>query len=124
MKPTIATKHSAGADLVSAEPAILSPGGKPIAVGTGYMYDLDKPALVKGRSGLAFKHHVWAFEGLIDADYRGEVKVLLVNLGASIVTIPKGSRIAQLVVLDTVATQEHFETEDAERGGGFGSTGN
>ena len=98
MTPTIQTTNSAGADLVAQEDYTLPAMGS-VVVSTGYVYEIDRPALVKGRSGLAFKEDVIAFEGLIDADYRDEVKVKLFNLGMKTKKIKKGDRIAQLVIL-------------------------
>lgn len=121
----IQTTNSAGVDLVAAEDGQLVSGG--IAyVSTGYRYDIAKPAIVFGRSGLAFNHKVDVFNGLIDADYRGEIKVMLQSLvpeGNGIAYRWKaGDRIAQLVILDNVVTAQYFPALDIEREGGFGST--
>jgi len=122
MRPKIQTKEAAGADLHASENVPI-PTGESAVVSTGYLYDVPGCTFMKGRSGLAFKHNVVAFEGTIDADFIGnEVKVKLFNLGKKNILIVKGDRIAQLVVVDT-KTHEYFETEDKERDGGFSSTG-
>ncbi|CCQ75732.1 dUTP diphosphatase [Magnetospira sp. QH-2] len=129
--PTYATAHSAGMDLHAAIPAPeqLRPGRHAmIATGLTLAVPHGFEAQVRPRSGLAAKHGVTVLNapGTIDADYRGEVSVILVNLGATDFTITRGMRIAQLVVAP-VATVQWEETEqlpDTDRGtGGFGSTG-
>lgn len=129
--PAYATAQSAGMDLEAAvdAPVTLNPGerrliptGLAIALPPGY------EAQVRPRSGLAFKHGVTVLNapGTIDADYRGEVKVLLANLGAEPFTVERGLRIAQLVVAAhaTVAWTVAESLDDTARGaGGFGSTG-
>ena len=127
--PARATAGAAGADLVAAEELTLSPG-QVHAVATGIALALPEgyEAQVRPRSGLALKHGVTVLNapGTIDADYRGEVKVILINHGAEPFRIARGDRIAQLVVAPVIATR--FERVDAlpdtARGdGGFGSTG-
>ena len=131
--PSYATEHSAGMDLVAAvpedAPMVLGPGdwgavptGLSIALPEGY------EAQVRPRSGLAFKHAVTVLNapGTIDADYRGEVKVLLINHGREPFSISRGMRIAQMLVAPV--TLVDWETVGAlgETGrgtGGFGSTG-
>jgi dUTP pyrophosphatase len=125
--------HAAGLDLHAAvasdAPIIIAPG-KYAAVPTGIVLALPAgtEAQVRPRSGLAAKHGVTVLNspGTIDADYRGEVKVLLINLGGAPFTVRRGERIAQLVVA-TVTSVELVPVDvlDAtERGaGGFGSTG-
>ena len=129
--PTYATKASAGADLKAAIQTALTlqplerkivPTGLKIALPEGY------EAQVRPRSGLAAKHGITVLNtpGTIDADYRGEIGVILVNLSNSAFTIEPGERIAQLVVakfeqIDWKLTQELTET--ARGDGGFGSTG-
>jgi dUTP pyrophosphatase len=129
--PTYATKASAGADLKAAIQTALTlqplerkivPTGLKIALPEGY------EAQVRPRSGLAAKHGITVLNtpGTIDADYRGEIGVILVNLSNSAFTIEPGERIAQLVVakfeqIDWKLTQELTETARGE--GGFGSTG-
>lgn len=135
MLPTFATTDSTGADLYSAEEAVLAPGEFK-AVGTGLVFDgvglmsssLSIDVQVRPRSGLAYKHGVTVLNspGTIDLDYRGEIKVILINHGPETFHINKGDRIAQLVVAPTyeVAFKEVKFVSDTERGeGGFGSTG-
>jgi dUTP pyrophosphatase len=131
--PSYQTAHAAGLDLLAAVPAdapltliagarALVPTGIAIALPEGH------EAQVRPRSGLAARHGLTVLNapGTIDADYRGEVQVLLVNLGADTVTIARGMRIAQLVIT-TIARAELLEVamlEQTARGsGGFGSTG-
>lgn len=124
-RPTVETTGSAGADLYAAEDGFIVAGGYAV-IRTGYAYDLDKPALVKGRSSLAFRHKVLTYEGLIDADFTGEICVLLHSIlppgNGHTFRWKAGDRIAQLVVLDNVVTGECFEVKAKERQGGFGST--
>ena len=129
--PGYATEGSAGADLRSAETGpIVVPPGERVAVATGLVVEIPKghEAQVRPRSGLAIRHGLTVVNapGTIDADYRGEVKVLLINLGEASVTIERGDRIAQLVIAPvTRATfEEASELVGTDRGsGGFGSTG-
>jgi dUTP pyrophosphatase len=131
--PAYETALSAGMDLRAAlpedEPVILQPGarhltptGLTIALPAGY------EAQVRPRSGLALKHGITCLNspGTVDADYRGELKVILVNLGQEAFTIKRGERIAQMVIAPvTQAAWEVVETldETARGAGGFGSTG-
>lgn len=129
--PEYATAGAAGMDAVAAidAPLVLAPGQR-AAVPTGLAMAIPDgfEVQVRPRSGLAFKHGLTVANapGTIDSDYRGELKVLLVNLGTDSVTIERGMRIAQLVpaavtraLLVVVAT-----LDDTNRGsGGFGSTG-
>ncbi|NOZ94270.1 MAG: dUTP diphosphatase [Acidobacteria bacterium] len=129
--PRYATALSAGADLLAAvgEPVVLAPGGR-VAVPTGLALEIPPgyEGQVRPRSGLALHRGVTVANapGTIDADYRGEVKVLLINLGPEPVTITRGDRIAQLVIAPVarVRLEEVEELGDTGRGaGGFGSTG-
>jgi dUTP pyrophosphatase len=131
--PAYQTAHSAGLDLVagiSAEtPMVLPPGARGL-VPTGLSIELPPgyEAQIRPRSGLALKHGVTLLNspGTIDADYRGEVMVLLVNHGAEPFTVRRGDRIAQLIVasVEHVAIVEVSELGNTTRGaGGFGSTG-
>ena len=129
--PAYATPGAAGMDAVAAltDPLVLAPGDR-VAVPTGLAMAIPDgfEIQVRPRSGLAFKHGLTVANapGTIDADYRGEVKVLLINLGPDPVTITRGMRIAQLVpAAVTRATLVVVETlDDTARGvGGFGSTG-
>ncbi|QCB42095.1 dUTP diphosphatase [Sphingomonas sp. PAMC26645] len=127
--PAYATEGAAGMDVVAAEELTLAPGAR-AAVATGFAIAIPvgHEVQVRPRSGLALKHGVTCLNtpGTIDSDYRGEVKVILVNLGQEPFAIARGDRIAQLVpavvlraTLDEVAT-----LDDTSRGaGGFGSTG-
>lgn len=129
--PHFETALAAGADLRAALNAdmTLAPGARAL-VPTGFAMALPAgyEAQIRPRSGLAYKHGITCLNtpGTIDADYRGEVKVLLINHGAEPFTITRGERIAQMVIAPI--TQPAFvsvETlDDTARGeGGFGSTG-
>jgi dUTP pyrophosphatase len=129
--PAYATPGSAGVDLVAAieAPLTLGPGAR-AAVPTGLALALPEgwEAQVRPRSGLALEEGVTVLNapGTVDADYRGEVKVILVNLGERAVTIERGRRIAQLVVapVGRLEWQEVATLPPSTRGaGGFGSTG-
>lgn len=129
--PAYATEGSAGADLVAAvtEDKILAPGERSL-IPTGIKIALPAgfEAQVRPRSGLALKNGITTLNtpGTIDSDYRGEVGVILINLGQEPVTITRGMRIAQLIVAPvTRLTWQPVENLDATaRGeGGFGSTG-
>lgn len=127
--PAYATAHAAGMDVVAAEDVTLRPGWRH-AVATGFAIAIPEgyEIQVRPRSGLALKHGVTCLNtpGTIDADYRGEVKVILVNLGSAVVEIARGERIAQLVPAPVLrADFDVVEELDATaRGaGGFGSTG-
>ena len=129
--PTYATEQSAGMDLTAAlEDAVeigpgdraLIPTGLAIALPEGY------EAQIRPRSGLAIKHGVTVLNtpGTIDADYRGEIKVILINHGKEAFTIERGMRIAQMVVekYETVNWDVVKSLDETTRGeGGFGSTG-
>lgn len=129
--PAYATARSAGLDLLAAieAPLELPPGGRAL-VPTGIALALPDgcEAQVRPRSGLALKHGVTVLNspGTIDADYRGEVGVILANLSKEQAIVRRGDRIAQLVVA-AVARAEWVEVEalgESDRGaGGFGSTG-
>ena len=129
--PKFETALAAGADLRAALDAdlVLEPGARAL-VPTGFAMALPAgyEAQIRPRSGLAYKHGITCLNtpGTIDADYRGEVKVLLINHGSEPFTITRGERIAQMVIAPI--TQPNFvrvETlDDTARGeGGFGSTG-
>ncbi len=127
--PAYATAGAAGMDVVSAEPLILRPGMRQ-AVATGFAVAIPPgyEMQVRPRSGLALKHGITVANapGTVDADYRGEVKVILVNLSDDNFTIERGDRIAQVVVspVTLASWAEVEELDDTERGsGGFGSTG-
>jgi dUTP pyrophosphatase len=131
--PRYETAHAAGLDLLAAvpegAPVTLAPGKRAL-VPTGLVLQLPEgyEAQVRPRSGLALKHGLTVANapGTIDADYRGEVGVILVNLGEQPVTVTRGMRIAQLVVAPVVqvALKEVARVDETARGGGgFGSTG-
>lgn len=127
--PAYATAHAAGMDVVSAEDITLAPGARH-AVATGFAIAIPQgfEVQVRPRSGMALKHGVTCLNtpGTIDADYRGEVKVILANLGAETFEIRRGDRIAQLVPAPVIQARfdEVDELNETARGrGGFGSTG-
>jgi dUTP pyrophosphatase len=129
--PVQATAGSAGFDLQAAlsEAYTLYPGKRAL-IPTGIMLALPEgyEAQVRPRSGLALKHGITLLNtpGTIDADYRGEIGVILINLGDEPYTIRRGDRIAQLVIqkLPSVLWEETEELPPTSRGsGGFGSTG-
>lgn len=127
--PAYATPGSAGMDVVAAEDVTLAPGARH-AVATGFALAIPPghEVQVRPRSGLALKHGVTCLNtpGTIDSDYRGEVKVILTNLGAEPFEVVRGERIAQLVPAVVLAAelQEVEMLDDTARGaGGFGSTG-
>ena len=129
--PSYATEHSAGMDLLAAvvEPKILAAGertlvptGLSIALPDGY------EAQIRPRSGLALKHGISLVNtpGTIDADYRGEIGVIIINHGAEPITIERGKRIAQMVIAPYSLAQfsDVLELPTSDRGaGGFGSNG-
>ena len=129
--PEYKTAGAAGADLCALlnEPLTI-PAGKFAMVPTGLFFEIPEgyEVQVRPRSGLAAKNGVTVLNtpGTIDSDYRGEIKVILINLGESDFTINSGDRIAQMIVAPV--TQANFSITDSlsetERGaGGFGSTG-
>ncbi|MCH1575924.1 MAG: dUTP diphosphatase [Flavobacteriales bacterium] len=132
--PEYATPLSAGMDLRARldAPEVLEPGARTL-VPTGLHIELPQghEAQVRPRSGLAYKHGLTVLNapGTIDADYRGEIGVLLINLGQAAFTIEPGERIAQLVVapytrVEWAAVENTAELAVSERGaGGFGHTG-
>lgn len=127
--PAYATAGAAGMDVVAAEALVLAPGARH-AVATGFAIAIPDgyEVQVRPRSGLALRHGVTCLNtpGTIDSDYRGEVKVILANLGSEPFAIARGDRIAQLVPAPvTRAVPTEVDDLDAtERGtGGFGSTG-
>ncbi|KQO07224.1 dUTP diphosphatase [Sphingomonas sp. Leaf242] len=127
--PAYATDGAAGMDVVAAEALTLAPGDR-AAVATGFAIAIPPghEVQVRPRSGLALKHGVTCLNtpGTIDSDYRGEVKVILANLGGEPFAIARGDRIAQLVpaVVLRATLTEVATLDDTTRGaGGFGSTG-
>ena len=127
--PSYATNGAAGLDVVAAEDVTLAPGQRH-AVATGFSIAIPEgyEVQVRPRSGLALKHGITCLNspGTIDHDYRGEVKVILANLGADPFEVRRGERIAQLVPAAVLKAsfREVGQLSDTARGaGGFGSTG-
>jgi dUTP pyrophosphatase len=130
--PTRMTAGSSGCDLAAAleEPLCLKPGERAL-VPTGFSFEipLGYEVQVRPRSGLAAKHGITVLNapGTIDADYRGEVKVILINLGATPYTIERGDRIAQAVACAVASELRYTEkgslSETGRGDGGFGHTG-
>lgn len=127
--PAYATPGAAGMDVVAAEEVELAPGGRH-AVATGFALAIPEgyEVQVRPRSGLALRHGIGVpnTPGTIDSDYRGELKVILINHGAEAFAIARGDRIAQLVLAPVVraAWDEVADLDQTARGaGGFGSTG-
>jgi len=127
MPPKRSSEHAAGADLFAVESFILAPGerrtistGLSMAIPAGYV------GLVWPRSGLALKHGIDTMAGVVDSDYRGEVKVLLINHGKHPFKIQKGDRIAQMLIQKVEsANYRMMDVLPGTRRGekGFGSTG-
>jgi dUTP pyrophosphatase len=127
--PSYATEHAAGLDVVAAESLTLAPGARH-AVASGFAIAIPHgyEVQVRPRSGLAFTHGITVVNtpGTIDSDYRGEVKVILANLGDEPFEIVRGERIAQLVPAPVQRARfaEVDDLDETVRGaGGFGSTG-
>ena len=129
--PKYMSEHASGLDICAAvpEPLVLGPGERAL-VPAGFRMALPPgyEAQVRPRSGLAIKHGITVLNtpGTIDSDYRGEVKVILANLGAEPFTIHRGDRIAQMVIQPIVQAdlKSVDELPDSARGhGGFGHTG-
>jgi dUTP pyrophosphatase len=127
--PSYATVGAAGLDVVAAEDVTLAPGARH-AVATGFALAIPPgfEVQVRPRSGLALKHGITCLNtpGTIDSDYRGEVKVILANLGGELFEVRRGERIAQLVPapVQRARFREADELDSTGRGGGgFGSTG-
>jgi dUTP pyrophosphatase len=127
--PTYATDGAAGLDVVAAEDVTLAPGQRH-AVATGFSVAIPQgyEVQVRPRSGLALKHGITCLNtpGTIDEDYRGEVKVILANLGSEPFEVRRGERIAQLVpapVLKAQFREVEALSETGRGAGGFGSTG-
>ena len=127
--PVYATEGAAGMDVVSAEAVTIQPGARhAVATGLAMAIPHGFEIQVRPRSGLALKHGITVpnTPGTIDSDYRGELKVILINLGDSAFEIQRGDRIAQLVLapVTRAAWLEADELDETGRGeGGFGSTG-
>ena len=129
--PAYATAGAAGMDLLADvdEPLIIAVGAR-ILVPTGLAFEIPRgfEAQIRPRSGLALRHGITLpnSPGTIDSDYRGEVQVIVANLGSEPFTVQRGDRIAQMVIAPVVRAElyEADEISDTERGsGGFGHTG-
>ena len=127
--PAYATDGAAGMDVLSAESVTIRPGQRhAVATGLSVAIPQGYEIQVRPRSGLAFKHGITVpnTPGTIDSDYRGELKVLLINHGTDDFAIERGDRVAQLVLapVTQAAWEEVDELDETDRGeGGFGSTG-
>lgn len=129
--PEYATELSAGLDLrANLDQAIVLKPLERALIPTGLLIELPQghEAQIRPRSGLAFKHGITVLNspGTIDADYRGEIKVLLVNLSQETFTIQDGERVAQMVIArhETIEWYAAMHLDETKRGhGGFGSTG-
>jgi dUTP pyrophosphatase len=125
--PAYGSASAAGADLCASEPLVIEPGARAavptalrVAIPPGHV------GLVWPRSGLAVRHGIDTLAGVIDSDYRGEVRVVLVNHGEEPFRVAPGDRVAQLLVqrVERAAFRETAALDDTARGeGGFGSTG-
>jgi dUTP pyrophosphatase len=129
--PAYETAGAAGMDIRAAVdlPLTIAPGARTL-VPTGFIFEIPQgfEMQVRPRSGLALKHGVTCLNtpGTIDSDYRGEVKVLLVNLGEADFVIERGMRIAQLIIAPVIqarVTEASTISETIRGAGGFGSTG-
>lgn len=127
--PAYQTPGSAGMDLHAAEGLTLAPMARAaVATGLSIAVPMGFEAQIRPRSGLAFRHGISVpnSPGTIDADYRGELKVLLINLGPDPFEIRRGMRIAQMIIAPVATAQIAVVTtlDDTQRGDrGFGSTG-
>jgi dUTP pyrophosphatase len=125
--PAYGTDHAAGLDVVAAESLTLPPGARhAVATGIAIAIPHGFEVQVRSRSGTAINKGITCLTGTIDSDYRGELKVVLVNLGEEPFAVVRGERIAQLVPGPVL--RAHFEEvealdETARGTGGFGSTG-
>ncbi len=131
--PAYETRGAAGMDLRAAidhgATLTIAPGKRTL-VPTGFIFEIPEgfEAQIRPRSGLAFKHGITCLNspGTVDSDYRGEVKVLLINLGEEPFEITRGMRIAQMIIAPAIQARiiETAEATETKRGaGGFGSTG-
>ncbi|MCW7755186.1 dUTP diphosphatase [Desulfobotulus sp. H1] len=127
--PSYMTEHAAGMDIPAAEDCLLEPGDIQV-ISTGFAMALppELEAQIRPRSGLAIRHGITVVNapGTIDADYRGEIKIGLINLGKKPWQIRRGERIAQMIIAPVcrIIWEETDCLEDTDRGdGGFGHTG-
>lgn len=125
--PAYGSEHAVGLDVVAAESLTLEPGGRrAVATGIAIAIPHGFEVQVRSRSGTAVRNGITCLTGTIDSDYRGELKVVLVNLGAEPFEIFRGERIAQLVPAPVLRAgfAEVVDLDETTRGiGGFGSTG-
>ncbi|TNE50283.1 MAG: dUTP diphosphatase [Sphingomonadales bacterium] len=127
--PKYATSGAAGMDVIAAETVSLAPGARhAVATGLAVAIPQGYEIQVRPRSGLALKHGVTVpnTPGTIDSDYRGELKIIMINHGSEPFPIQRGDRVAQLVLapVTQAAWDEVAELDETDRGaGGFGSTG-
>lgn len=129
--PSYASEHAAGLDLIASiiEPVILSPQDRAlIPTGISIELPIGFEAQVRSRSGLAIKNGISCLNspGTVDSDYRGEIKVILINLSKEPMTIKRGDRIAQLIIAPVMRAklEEVDSLSETSRGsGGFGHTG-
>ncbi len=127
--PSYESAGAAGMDICAAESTVVRTGRR-AAIATGFAFAIPEgyEIQVRPRSGLAFKNGITVFNtpGTIDSDYRGEIKVILINMGEDDFQINKGDRIAQIIAapVQRANLNEVDSLDDTERGsGGFGSTG-
>ena len=125
--PTYAHSHDAGFDVYSTEEVRVLPGAR-VAVPTGLAIEIPEGyvGLVWDKSGLSFNHGLKTIGGVIDAGYRGEIKIGLVNVSDTLYVIKKGDKVAQILIqkVEQATFQEAEELADTSRGeGGFGSSG-
>ena len=125
--PAYGSEHAVGLDVVAAEDVTLAPGDRhPVKTGIAVAIPHGYEVQVRSRSGTAVRNGITCLTGTIDSDYRGELMVVLINLGDEPFTISRGDRIAQLVpapVLKAGFGEVDHLDETARGGGGFGSTG-
>jgi dUTP pyrophosphatase len=125
--PAYGSEHAVGLDIVSAEDVSLPPGGRhPVRTGIAMAIPHGYEVQVRSRSGTAVRGGITCLTGTIDSDYRGELMVVLVNLGAEPFEIRRGDRVAQLVPAPVLRADfaEVADLDSTGRGeGGFGSTG-
>lgn len=125
--PAYATAGAVGLDLMAADAGWVR-AGEQIMFSTGFAFEIPAgfEGQVRSRSGLAFNRYVYVFPGTIDSDYRGEIKVQIINHGTDPFEVRRGDRIAQLVIAPVVRAVLKMSPQlaQSERGsGGFGSTG-
>jgi dUTP pyrophosphatase len=125
--PIYSSADAAGLDLRALDDYEF-PAGEKLIIKTGLHVEIPKGhvGIIKDRSGFAAKHGLHCLAGVIDADYRGEIGIVMVNLGSQLVFIEKNTRVAQLVIMPVVQPEleEVDSLDETERGsGGFGSTG-